>query len=93
MNETWGINEAAAFLRIHADTLAERARAGEIPGTKIGRAWVFMPKLLTEYLEARCTANIRPAPPKHSLAERLAARRAQMMAGQETAAKRRRPPG
>lgn len=40
MNETWGIKEAAAFLRIHPDTLVERARAGEIPGCKVGRAWV-----------------------------------------------------
>jgi excisionase family DNA binding protein len=85
MNETWGIKEAAAFLRIHPDTLAERARAGEIPGCKIGRSWVFMPDLLTEYVRSRCAANVTARPFKGSasasLAERLAARREQMTAG------------
>lgn len=33
---------AAAFLGIHPDTLAERARAGMIPGAKIGREWRFL---------------------------------------------------
>jgi excisionase family DNA binding protein len=78
MNESWALQQAAEFLKIHPDTLAQRARAGEIPGCKVGRSWVFSPKLLTEYLEARCTANIRQAPSKHSLAERLAAQLAQM---------------
>jgi excisionase family DNA binding protein len=81
MNETWGIKEAAAFLRIHPDTLAERARAGEIPGCKVGRSWVFMPELLTEFLRAKSTANVRQPAAVHSLAERLAAQRAQMTAG------------
>jgi hypothetical protein len=47
-DETWGLEKTAEFLRIHKDTLAERARAGEIPGAKIGRAWVFMPELLKD---------------------------------------------
>ena len=34
--ESWGIKEAAAYLRIHPDTLAYRARTGEIPGCKVG---------------------------------------------------------
>lgn len=89
MSQTWGIKEAAAFLRIHPDTLAERARAGEIPGCKIGRSWVFMPELLNQYLEARCAANVRLAPSKYTRVERLAARRAHVIAGRRTAAMRK----
>jgi len=43
-------------LKIHPDTLARRARAGEIPGCKVGRAWVFLPDLLREYVCARIAA-------------------------------------
>ncbi len=94
MNESWGLKEAAAFLRIHPDTLAERARAGEIPGCKIGRSWVFMPDLLDEYVRVRCAANVNARPvswsASASLVERLAAQHAQRTAGRETAAKRKR---
>ncbi len=84
--------EAAAFLRIHPDTLAERARAGEIPGCKIGRAWAFMPELLTEYLRARSIVKARSigGSVSASLAERLAGRLAQTKAGKATAARRKR---
>ena len=58
-SETWGIRQASSFLRIHPDTLAERARTGEIPGCKIGRAWVFMPELLKEYIRCRSTVSPR----------------------------------
>ena len=34
--ETWGIKEAAAFLRIHPDSLARRAKAGAYGA---GRSW------------------------------------------------------
>jgi excisionase family DNA binding protein len=92
VNESWGIKEAAAFLRIHPDTLAERARVGEIPGCKVGRAWVFMPELLADYLRTKSTAT--KAPPGRgsasaSLAERLAAKRAQIIAGKQTSTKRK----
>jgi hypothetical protein len=61
------------------------ARAGEIPACKIGRSRMFMPELLAEYLRARSTTHVRPALPtggsaSASLAERLAARRAQRLA-------------
>jgi excisionase family DNA binding protein len=97
MNESWGLKEAAAFLKIHPDTLAERARAGEIPGCKIGRAWVFMPELLSEYLRTRSTEKYETTKRvgwnvAASLTERLANRLAQQSAGKKTAAtlKRRR---
>jgi excisionase family DNA binding protein len=36
------LQEAARLLKIHPVTLQEKARAGEIPGAKIGRSWVFV---------------------------------------------------
>lgn len=55
--ETWSLEQAAAYLRVHADTLSDKARAGEVPGCKIGRAWVFDPDLLKKYLEAKCLST------------------------------------
>lgn len=46
MSESWNIAQAAEFLKIHPDTLAARARAGKIPGARVGRAWVFLPEQL-----------------------------------------------
>src|SRR5258707_5751503 len=83
---SWGIVEAAKFLRMHKDTLAQRARAGEIPGCKVGRACVFMPELLSEYLRSKSTEKAETFKRvgwnvSASLAERLAGRLAQVTAG------------
>jgi len=51
--KTLGLEEAAAFLRIHPKTLARRAAAGEIPGVKIGRSWVFVDVDLLEHLRSK----------------------------------------
>ena len=75
--QSWGVPEAAAFLKIHPDTCTKRTRAGLIPGCKVGRAYIYDPELLRKMLRDRCAANVRQAPPKNTLAERLAARRIQ----------------
>lgn len=36
---TLDLTEAAAFLGLHPHTLQARAKAGQIPGAKIGREW------------------------------------------------------
>jgi len=36
------LSEAAEFLKLHPMTLAAKARAGEIPGAKLGKRWVFL---------------------------------------------------
>jgi excisionase family DNA binding protein len=76
--KSWGLKEAAAFLRIHPDTLALWAREGRIPGCKVGRSWVFMPELLEDYVLSLIKV---PSPsvaamgrPRKSLAERLSER-------------------
>jgi excisionase family DNA binding protein len=44
------LEEAAAFLGLHPDTLRERAAAGTIPGAKIGKEWRFLDVDLADYL-------------------------------------------
>src|SRR6266852_8482328 len=52
---TLTLRQAAALLKIHPVTLQEKARAGVIPGAKIGRAWVFVEIDLLEYIRAQYT--------------------------------------
>src|SRR5216684_6077040 len=50
---TLTLQQAAALLKIHPVTLQDKARAGEIPGTKVGRAWVFIEIDLLEYIRSK----------------------------------------
>jgi excisionase family DNA binding protein len=97
MIESFTLHEAAAFLKIHPDTCARMTKAGLIPGCKIGRAWVYHKGVLDEYLRNKCgeavTANAhfrRVGGFTSALtAERLAARRAQVIAGKISGGRRR----
>ena len=54
--ETLGLQEAAKMVRLHPVTLAERARAGKIPGAaKPGKEWVFPLEGLRAYLNSLST--------------------------------------
>lgn len=48
--KTYDINEAADFLKVDRTTALELAGRGELPGARVGRAWVFMEADLVEYL-------------------------------------------
>jgi excisionase family DNA binding protein len=50
MMKTYDIIEAAEFLKVDRTTALELAGLGELPGAKIGRAWVFMESDLVDYL-------------------------------------------
>jgi hypothetical protein len=50
---TLNLKEAAAFLNMHPETLKEKARAGIIPGAKIGRRWVFIEIDLLDYIRSQ----------------------------------------
>ena len=50
---TLTLQQAAALLKIHPVTLQDKARAGEIPGAKVGRAWVFVEIDLLEYIRSK----------------------------------------
>jgi|SRR6185436_6493744 hypothetical protein len=49
---TLELKAAAAFLHIHPITLLRKAQAGEVPGAKPGKRWVFLEIDLAEYLRA-----------------------------------------
>ncbi|MBX3694213.1 MAG: helix-turn-helix domain-containing protein [Steroidobacteraceae bacterium] len=51
--KTLNLQQAAALLLIHPVTLQAKARAGEIPGAKPGRRWVFVEDDLRAYLRAQ----------------------------------------
>src|SRR5580658_2455657 len=75
--EVLDLPAAAALLHVHSDTLRRMAKAGQIPATKVGRAWVFSVQLLREWFEARCNAKstTSAASGRASLVERLERRR------------------
>jgi excisionase family DNA binding protein len=54
--KTLDLNEAAAFLHVHPVTLKEKARAGEIPGAKPGKCWVFLDDDLADWLRSQYPA-------------------------------------
>ena len=49
---TMGLKEAAEFLRVHPEELRRRAKAGQIPGAKVGRSWVFLAEDLAGFLRS-----------------------------------------
>ena len=50
---TLTLKDAAKFLHIHPVTLQEKARAGEVPGAKVGKCWVFLDVDLVQYLRSK----------------------------------------
>jgi len=58
------VDEAAAFLGLHPDTLRERAAAGIIPGAKPGKEWRFLDVDLIAYLRGKyCRSTDESTPP------------------------------
>ncbi len=49
---TLNVKQAAQFLKLHPVTLLERARAGAIPGAKVGKQWVFLEEDLAAHVRA-----------------------------------------
>jgi excisionase family DNA binding protein len=49
---TLTLEEAAAFLHVHPNTLRQKAQDGEIPGSKPGKRWVFLDVDLADYLRS-----------------------------------------
>jgi len=44
------VDETAQFLRIHPETVREKARQGKIPALKVGRQWRFVKDQLDAWL-------------------------------------------
>jgi PTS system nitrogen regulatory IIA component len=47
------LREVAGYLRLHTATIYRLARAGVIPGVKIGGQWRFSPRRVEEWLAKR----------------------------------------
>ena len=58
---TLDAREAAQRLHVHPQTVMSLARAGVIPGCRIGKAWVFVESLLIEYLVAQSLSRVSVA--------------------------------
>ena len=55
--KTLNLEETASFLKIHTETVSRLAKTGQLPGAKIGRAWVFLEEDLIEYLREQIHAQ------------------------------------
>jgi excisionase family DNA binding protein len=55
---TLDLAQAAQLLKVHPKTLQRLAKAGQVPGLKVGRAWVFLEVLLIEWLRAQSLARV-----------------------------------
>jgi hypothetical protein len=50
---TLNLQQAAELLHIHPVTLQSQAKAGKIPGAKIGKCWVFVSIDLIDYIRSQ----------------------------------------
>lgn len=57
MTKTLDLYEAADFLKMHWQTLRAKAKAGEIPGAKLSKQWVFLQEDLVSYLRSQYAGN------------------------------------
>ena len=56
---TLNLEEAASFLKIHPETLRQKVKAGEIPGAKIGKAYVFIESDLVDVIRSDYSSKWR----------------------------------
>lgn len=57
------VEQVAELLRCEPVTVERMARAGELPGTKFGRSWVFVRSLVIEAVRDRIVgATAKPEP-------------------------------
>jgi excisionase family DNA binding protein len=68
MNETMSLKEAARYLKLSQEALRRKAKAGVIPGAKLGKSWVFYQPDLVEYLRSRYP---RPRPLYRTIVTRV----------------------
>lgn len=50
--QTLTLSEAADLLKVHWQTLRQKAKSGEVPAARIGRRWVFLQSDLVTYLRS-----------------------------------------
>jgi hypothetical protein len=55
--QTLDLDGAAGWLKCDPETVRSKAASGELPGAKIGRAWVFFEEDLVEYVRSKYVKN------------------------------------
>jgi len=55
---TLDLAQAAQQLKVHPKTLQKMARCGQVPSVKVGRAWVFVERLLLDWLVANSLSRV-----------------------------------
>lgn len=51
--KTLDLKQAAALLKMHPQTVMDRSKAGDIPGAKPGKCWVFVEEDLIEWIRSK----------------------------------------
>jgi excisionase family DNA binding protein len=57
--EVFTLEEAAKYLKVHQQTIYKMARAGKLPGMKIGRSWRFHKDILDAMLKGEPVHSIK----------------------------------
>lgn len=89
IDDTLDLPAAAAFLNLHPSTLQARAKAGTIPGSKPGRAWVFLRSDLIAYLKGLQQCHSTASVASTTLTSRQAEAALDAVLGPATGAMRR----
>jgi len=50
--ETLDLKQAASFLKLHPEEVRRRAKAGLVPGAKLGKRWGFIMEDLADYVRS-----------------------------------------
>lgn len=51
--QTLDLIEAAHYLKMHPESLRRKAKAGQIPGKKAGKQWLFVKQHLADWISGR----------------------------------------
>ena len=54
---SFDLKEAAAFLKVHPETMRQMAKDGTVSGAKIGRRWVFLKEHLVSHITNNYATN------------------------------------
>ncbi|MGR9044895.1 MAG: helix-turn-helix domain-containing protein [Gammaproteobacteria bacterium] len=52
---TLTLQQAAELLKLHPQTILQKARAGKLPAAKLGKCWVFIEQDLIEWIRSQYT--------------------------------------
>lgn len=65
-SEILDATEAAALLRVETSTIMQLARKGELPGTRIGKFWVFLREDVMAYLKEQIARDTEARRRQHA---------------------------